>query len=153
MDDTSPAPTTGSRAPEPAISPPPRAPRKDRTRLLLIGAGLVTLLLVAALGGVAMFREDADPEGLLFVIPKGAAATLEQPTIDSAIAVPTDIRFGPGEEARITIRNDDETANRAGPWVVAPGQTYTIGPLSPGTYQFDCTVDPAETVIVTVEGR
>jgi hypothetical protein len=144
---------TDTPAPDAGTPPPPRARRKDRSRLLLIGAGLVTLLLVAALGGVAMFWEDADPEGLLFVIPKGAAATLEQPTIDSAIEIPTDIRFGPGEEARITIRNEDDTANRAGPWVVSPGQTYTIGPLEPGTYQFDCTVDPAETVIVTVEGR
>jgi hypothetical protein len=137
---------------QPVASVSPRARRKQRRRLLLIAGGIAALLIVATLGGVALFREEADPGGLVFVIPAGAAEKLERPTIDSAIVVPTDIRFGPGDEARITIRNEDSTANRAGPWVVTAGQTYTIGPLPPGTYQFDCTVDPAESVTVTVAG-
>ena len=153
---------TDTPTPEPEASAVPpamptarerRARRKDRQRLLQIGSSLVVLLVVAILGGVAMFWEESDPGGLVFVIPDGAAQTLDQPTIDSAIAIPTDIRFSADEEARITIKNEDSTANRAGPWVVSPGQTYTIGPLPPGTYQFDCTVDPAETVIVTVAGN
>lgn len=151
-DTTTPEPDATPDTPTPPTARERRARRKDRQRLLLIGASLVVLLVVAILGGVAIFWEDPDPGGLVFVIPDGAAATLDQPTIDSAIAIPTDIRFGADEEARITIRNEDSTANRAGPWVVSPGQTYTIGPLPPGTYQFDCTVDPAETVIVTVAG-
>jgi hypothetical protein len=137
---------------QPVASVSRRARRKQRRRLMLIAGGIAALLIVATLGGVALFREEADPGGLVFVIPAGAAEKLERPTIDSAIVVPTDIRFGPGDEARITIRNEDSTANRAGPWVVTAGQTYTIGPLPPGTYQFDCTVDPAESVTVTVAG-
>jgi hypothetical protein len=137
---------------QPVASVSPRARRKQRRRLLLIAGGIAALLIVATLGGVALFREESGPGGLVFVIPAGAAGKLERPTIDSAIVVPTDIRFGPGDEARITIRNEDSTANRAGPWVVTAGQTYTIGPLPPGTYQFDCTVDPAESVTVTVAG-
>lgn len=142
-------PVTADRPRTPASR---RARRKERNRLLLIAGGIAALLIVATLGGVALFWDEADPGGLVFVIPAGAAENLERPTIDSAIVVPTDIRFGPGEEARITIRNEDSTANRAGPWVVTAGQTYTIGPLPPGSYQFDCTVDPAESVTVTVAG-
>jgi len=132
---------------------PIRARQRQRRRLLLIAAGIAGLLLVLMLGGVARFWEDSEIGGLVFVIPEGAAARLDQPTIDSAIVVPTDIRFGPGDDARITIRNDDSTANRAGPWVLMPGQVYTIGPLPPGTYQYNCTVDPAESVTVTVTGE
>lgn len=108
------------------------------------------LLVVAMLGGAAIFWNGTEPGGLVFVIPAGAAEQVERPAIDSAITIPTDIRFGPDEEARITIRNDDSMTNRAGPWVVTAGQTYTIGPLPPGTYQFDCAVDPSESVTVTV---
>ena len=129
-----------------------RARRKERQRLIMLAGGLAALLIVLTLGGVALFWDKTDPGGLVFVIPEGAAATLERPTIDSAIVIPTDIRFGPGDDARITIRNEDSTANRAGPWVVTAGQTYTIGPLPPGSYQFNCTVDPAESVTVTVTG-
>lgn len=138
----------------PAISPAPvRARRRQRRRLLLIAAGIAGLLLVAMLGGVARFWEDSEIGGLVFVIPEGAAAQLEQPTIDSAIMIPTDIRFGPDDDPRITIRNDDSTANRAGPWVLMPGQVYTIGPLPPGEYFYNCTVDAAESVTVTVTGK
>lgn len=153
MDDTPNLPSEESVIPEEPAAPfSRRARRKERRRLLLLAAGLAALLIVATLGGVALFWEEADPGGLVFVIPAGAAEKLERPTIDSAIVIPTDIRFGPDDEARITIKNEDSTANRAGPWVVTAGQTYTIGPLPPGSYQFDCTVDPAESVTVTVAG-
>lgn len=138
--------------PEIPAPAPVRARRRQRRRLLLIATGIAGLLLVATLGGVARFWEGSEIGGLVFVIPEGAAAELDQPTIDSAITIPTDIRFSPGDDARITIRNEDSTANRAGPWVIMPGQVYTIGPLPPGTYQFNCTVDPAESVTVTVSG-
>lgn len=129
-----------------------RARRRQRQRLLLVAAGITGLLLVLMLGGVARFWEGSGAGGLVFVIPQGAAAQLDQPMIDSAIAIPTDIRFGPGDDARITIRNEDSTTNRAGPWVVMPGQTYTVGPLPPGEYFYNCTVDAAESVTVTVVG-
>lgn len=153
MDEKPELPVEDTPQPDRPLSPiPRRARRKERRRLLLIAGGIVALLLVATLGGVALFWEESDPGGLVFVIPAGSAEKLERPTIDSAIIVPTDIRFGPGDEARITIKNEDSTANRAGPWVVTAGQTYNIGPLPPGSYQFDCTVDPAESVTVTVAG-
>lgn len=127
-----------------------RARQRQRRRLLVVAGGIAALLIVAMLGGVAYSWEESEPNGLVFIIPDGAAKTLDQPTIDSAIVIPTDIRFDADEEARITIKNEDSTANRAGPWVVTAGQTYTVGPLPPGSYQFNCTVDPAESVTVTV---
>jgi hypothetical protein len=135
--------------PEPRHDTAP-APRRSRGRLLLLSGGLAGLLIVAALGGVSLFWRPAEAGGLVFVIPDGAADLLERPTIDSAIAIPTDIRFGPGGTARITVRNEDSTMNRAGPWLIGPGQTYTASFDEPGTYQFDCSVDPAESVTVTV---
>lgn len=127
-----------------------RPRRRGRGRLLLLASGLAAALIVAALGGVALIRDAGEAEGLVFVIPAGAASTLERPTIDSAIEIPTDIRFGPGDVARITIINEDTTMNRAGPWLIDAGQTWSVPFSDAGTYQFDCTVDPAESVTVTV---
>ena len=114
-----------------------------------IALGVVALFVAAI--WIATNRAGSDEEtGLVFVIPAGASQSVEIPGIDSAIAIPTSIEFGPDDVARITVRNEDTVANRAGPWVVEPGQTYTARFDEPGTYQFDCTVDATESVTVTV---
>lgn len=128
---------------------PPQRPR-SRSRLMLMALSVAALVIVGALGGVAAFWPEDEPLGLVFVIPEGRAAELEIPTVDSAIEIPTDIRFGPNDVASITIINEDTTMNRAGPWVIEAGQTYTLRFDKPGTYKFDCTVDPSESVVITV---
>lgn len=132
------------------IETQPSRVRPERSRLLLLALSLVAMMIVGALGGVAAFWPENEPQGLIFTIPEGRAAELNIPTVDSAIDIPTDIRFGPNDVASITIVNEDTAMNRAGPWVIDAGQTYTLSFDEPGTYQFDCTVDPAETVVVTV---
>ena len=140
--------------PDPVIEPTParRGRRRAQSRVLLLAGGLVAI--AAILIGVQAFAaqyEASDTGGMHFVIPKGAAETLDVPTIDSAISIPTRIVFGKGEKAVLTIRNDDTVANRAGPWVIGPGQTYTAKFDEPGSYDYACTVDPAESVTVIVE--
>lgn len=124
--------------------------RPHRSRLLMLTVSIAAMVIVGALGGVAAFWPEDEPQGLVFVIPEGRAAELNIPTVDSAIDIPTDIRFGPNDVASITIINEDTTMNRAGPWVVGAGQTYTLRFDNPGSFKFDCTVDPTETVVVTV---
>lgn len=136
------APATTESAPSPV--------RTDRSRLLMLALSIAALVIVGAMGGVAAFWPENEPEGLIFVIPEGRAAQLNIPTVDSAIDIPTDIRFGPNDVASVTIINQDTTMNRAGPWVIEAGQTYTLKFDKPGTYKFDCTVDPTETVVITV---
>lgn len=128
----------------------PRPRRTNRSRLLLLALSISALVIVGALGGVAAFWPEETPQGLVFVIPEGRAEELNIPTVDSAIDIPTDIRFGPNDVASITIINEDTTMNRAGPWVIEAGQTYTLRFDKAGTYKFDCSVDPAETVVITV---
>ncbi len=134
------------------VSSPPRRRRFLQRRSSLLLSLAVAVLFVGAIA-IATNRagNDEDP-GLLFVIPAGASDMVAVPTIDSAIEIPTDIRFGPGDVARITVRNDDSVANRAGPWVIGPGQTYTARFDNPGVYEFECTVDSSESVTVTVTG-
>lgn len=127
----------------------PTRPR-SRPRLMLMALSVVALVIVGALGGMAAFWPEDEPQGLVFVIPEGRAAELNIPTVDSAIEIPTDIRFGPDDVASITIINDDTTMNRAGPWVIEAGQTYTLRFDKAGTFKFDCTVDPSESVVITV---
>lgn len=125
-------------------------PDRSRSRVMLFALSIAALVLVGALGGVAAFWPEDEPQGLVFVIPEGRAEELNIPTVDSAIEIPTDIRFGPNDVARITIINEDTTMNRAGPWVIEAGQTYTLKFDKPGTFKFDCTVDPSESVVITV---
>lgn len=132
------------------IESQPTAVRPERSRLLMLTLSIAAFVIVGALGGVAAFWPESEPQGLIFVIPEGRAAELNIPTVDSAIDIPTEIRFGPGDVASVTIINEDTTMNRAGPWVIEAGQTYTLRFDKAGTYKFDCTVDPSETVVITV---
>jgi hypothetical protein len=118
---------------------------------------MIALLLVVTLLSVIYVitnrhNEDLANSGLQFVIPNGASETVAIPTINSAIAIPTSIVFKPGEPAVLSIRNEDSVANRAGPWVVGPGQTYTAKFDKPGVYKYVCSVNAAESVTITVEG-
>jgi hypothetical protein len=159
------APVTGAAAEvaaplvQPAAPKPPVVDASDgafRRRPAVVAAALVLALVLLALVGVGwrsgFLFGTGEPAGMVFVIPAGAKERIELPAIDSAIPVPTKIRFAAGEPAVITIRNLDDVTHRAGPWVVGPYQTYTQRFPEPGVYPIACAVDPLESVTVTVEG-
>lgn len=147
VSDTIPPATRSAPDQAEATREPQRIP-SSRSRRLLLAIGVIGLLAVVSLGGVALIWDGGAPEGTTFVIPDGAAATLDYPTIDTAIEVPTDLVFEQGEV--LTIRNEDSAANRAGPWVLAGGETLRMKFDTPGEYFYLCTVDEAESVTVTV---
>lgn len=104
-------------------------------------------------GGVVTGRGAPPPStGMYFTIPAGASKDIARPGYDSAIAIPTDMRFVSPAEAVITIKNLDDVQHRAGPFLVGARQTYVQRFPQPGRYPILCTVDPLETVVVTVEG-
>ncbi len=123
-----------------------------RGGLLMIGLLLVVVVLSTVYVIANRHEADLAGKGLQFVIPAGASKNISVPTIDSAGDVPTNIVFKKGEPAVLTIRNEDNVANRAGPWVVGAGQTYTAKFDKPGTYEYLCRVDAAEAVTILVEG-
>jgi hypothetical protein len=122
-----------------------------RRWLLLLGVGAVVIVIGAIYMIPHLSPSTAPESGLVYVIPEGAADQLDLPTIDSAIAIPTSITFTSGEDAMLSIVNNDRVANRAGPWVVGAGQTYSIRFDKPGVYEYVCSVDAAESVTITVE--
>lgn len=154
MDQTASAIEPDALTPDPEdVHPPPRA-NGDWRRFGLGTVALALLGMVLGLGGVASLgweREEMIGAGLLFVIPAGSAALVTEPGIDSAVTIPTDIRFASGQTAAITIRNEDTVAHRAGPFLVAAGQTYVQRFRNPGSYPIACVVDPAESIVITVE--
>jgi hypothetical protein len=101
--------------------------------------------------GAFSLRGSLSPAGgLLFTIPAGASQTVARPGFDSAIPIPTDIRFASPAEAVITVNNLDDVEHRAGPFLVGAGQTFVQRFPEPGRYSLVCTVDPLETVVVAV---
>jgi plastocyanin len=130
-------------------TPAPRKRRRLPRSTPLLALGVVALFVVAIWVAANRASNDTD-DGLVFIIPAGASESVAVPGIDSAIEIPTDIQFGPGDVAKITVINEDSVVNRAGPWVIEPGQTYTARFDEPGLYQFDCAVDATESVTVTV---
>lgn len=157
MEDASSAPTpTGAqpgRAGNPLVAGDPQpAPSGNRLWPAAAAAVAVGLVLLASIGWRSGWLLGAgEPQGLVFTIPAGAKERIEQPTIDSAIEIPTRIRFAPGEPAVITVRNLDDVAHRAGPFLVEAYQTYTQRFPDPGEYPIACSVNPLESVVVTVE--
>ncbi len=140
---------------DPAIGAPvedENTKRLTRRRLLIdlaVGGGGLALLLAAFFSD--RWNGSKEPVGLSFVIPEGAGATVDNSTLVSAITLPTEITFEPGEEAAISVRNEDSVPLRAGPFVVLPGQTYIQRFPNPGEFDIACTVDPAESITVTVK--
>ena len=120
---------------------------------LIVGLCFVALAGLLLAAGVLSGRTGSPPAaGLAFTIPAGASKTVARPGFDSAIQIPTDIRFNSPAEAVITVTNLDNVTHRAGPFLVGAGQTFTQRFPEPGRYPIVCTVDPLETVVVTVEG-
>jgi hypothetical protein len=140
------------------ISSPPE-PNRVRKGGLFGNSPLLALLTSLGLAGVVLVifllsgrvAQEAY-EGMVFTIPAGASQTVARPGFDSAIPIPTDIRFDSPAEAVITIKNLDSVTQRAGPFLVGAGQTFTQRFPDPGRYPIVCTVDPLESVVVTVEG-
>lgn len=135
-------------------APPDHARRRRGDRNLPLLAGLCFIALAGLLlaSGVISGRTGLAPgPGLHFTIPAGASASVARPGFDSAIPIPTDIRFASPAEAVITIQNLDDVTHRAGPFLVGAGQTFVQRFPKPGRYPVVCTVDPLETVVVTVE--
>lgn len=136
----------------------PDSPAKTRRDHGNRNLPLIVALCFVALGGLLLATGvitgrsgPASTTGLYFEIPAGASANVARPGFDSAIPIPTDIRFASPEEAVITIKNLDDVQHRAGPFVVGARQTFVQRFPEPGRYPILCTVDPLETVVVTVE--
>jgi hypothetical protein len=147
--------TDGTAASEPIApameSRPPRLSRRQRWGLGGVSFGLLVTILT--LGGFVLpsgSGADPAPGGLVYVIPAGRGATLSEPGVDSALTIPVDIRFTSTDTASITIRNEDSVTHRAGPFIVAAGQSFVQRFREAGTYPIVCTVDPAESIVVTV---
>ena len=132
-----------------AVTAQPEMSRRQLLVNLAIGGGGLALLIAALVS--YRWRETDEMPGLSFVIPKGAGATVSNSTLVSAIALPTEIVFEPGEDAAISVKNEDSVALRAGPFVVLPGQIYVQRFPNPGEFSIACTVDPAESITVTVK--
>lgn len=126
-----------------------RAPSHVRRNVTIAAAALLVLALAA---WISWDRGGGGEQGLLFTIPEGAYENVDVPGIDSAIVIPTKIDFDSPEDAVITIVNNDIVDHRAGPFLVGAGQTFTQRFPQPGEYPIACSVDPAESVVVTVKG-
>ncbi len=132
----------------PDAKPDTKMSRRQLLTTIALGGGGLALLAAALFSN--RWRGDDEPSGLSFVIPKGAGAAVNNDTMKSAITLPTEITFQPGEDAAISVTNEDSVPLRAGPFVVLPGQTYTQRFPNPGEFNIACTVDPAESITVWV---
>jgi hypothetical protein len=111
--------------------------------------GLLAVALVLVGMSRLVEREPEDP-GLMYIIPYGSAQRVPAGQL-SAVDVPRDIVFRPGETAKITVINNDTVTHLAGPFLVGPGQTFVQTFPSPGVYPINCTVNDDESIVVTVE--
>lgn len=119
-------------------------------RTLVVSIAAITVVFAALIVAADLMGDDPALQGMIFTIPEGSKNRVI-PQMESAIQIPTDIVFAASDDAVITIVNADDVAHRAGPFLIGPGQTYVQRFDSPGSYPIACTVDPAESIVVTVE--
>lgn len=132
----------------------------DRTGPSRRGANAKTKMVVAAVVGVLVLLAafmtwnggSGGGNGQIFTIQEGTYKSITTPGIDTAITLPTVFLFKKGDDASITIVNNDIVDHRAGPFLVGAGQTYTQRFPEPGQYAINCSVNAAESITVTVEG-
>lgn len=131
-------------------------PRENGTQRGMGGIVRTVILGIAAFafGALVVFliqqtRVEDDP-GLVYVIPKGASETVPAGLI-SAVDIPREIIFRDGDTAKITVINNDTVTHLAGPFLVAPGETYVQTFPNTGIFPIDCTVNPDESIVVKVE--
>lgn len=121
------------------------------SRTIVVSIAAIAVLVAVVTGVAIMVRDEPATPGMVFTIPEGSKNRVI-PQMESAIQIPTDIVFTGNDEAAITIINEDDVTHRAGPFLIGPGQTYIQRFEEPGAYPIACTVDPAESIVVTVEG-
>jgi hypothetical protein len=129
---------------------PPGDRRTSRMLLPIVGAIVGAVLLIAV--GIILLQQTAtenDP-GLLFEIPAGASANVPAGLL-SAVDIPREIIFRDGDTAKITVINHDSVTHLAGPFVVAPGETYVQSFPNRGIFPINCAVNPEESIVVKVE--
>ncbi|MGE3798137.1 MAG: hypothetical protein AB7G88_09860 [Thermomicrobiales bacterium] len=121
------------------------------SRTIVVSIAAIAVLVAVVAGAAMVVRDEPAAPGMVFTIPEGSKNRVI-PQMESAIQIPTDIVFTRNDEAAITIINEDDVTHRAGPFLIGPGQTYIQRFDEPGAYPIACTVDPAESIVVTVEG-
>ncbi|HEU0166062.1 MAG TPA: hypothetical protein VFQ54_13525 [Thermomicrobiales bacterium] len=130
---------------------------RARQRLLLHALAVIPLAIAIAIVFVLVENRVIAYEGpqlgkgpiTEFVIPAGTSTRIT-PITDSALDVPRQIAFGRTDNPTIVVRNEDTVPERAGPWIVQPGQSYRIRLGTAGIYEFACTQNPSQSVDVIV---
>ncbi len=136
---------------EQALSGAERPRVQGRSRIGMIAALLLVAATLVLFGwrGLAGDGGRSGP-GLVYTIPLGASASVPA-GLKSAVDMPRDIVFTSSETAKITVTNNDTVTHLAGPFLVAPGQTFVQTFPTPGRYPITCTVNADESIVVTVQ--
>lgn len=135
----------------------PDGPRSLSARWMGVGGGLllvatlVIVLLTVPEPPAPLAATAPNDGGLYYEIPLGTSETLPAPGITSAVTIPTDIHFHLGPDAAITIVNNDTFPERAGPFMILPGQTFIQRFPNTGAFYFACSVKPSESITVHVD--
>lgn len=119
-------------------------PPKPSTLLRIFA--LASLLIVA---GVAGYQWYAQQRQVVYVIPAGTAARIAAG--EQVEVLPQTIELQRGVRDVLVIRNDDTQTVQVGPYLIAPGQSYTQRYNSRGTFDMLCTIHPSQQLRVVVK--
>lgn len=112
-----------------------------RRRLLgALALGLV-LVLATACGDVG-----DDPQVVELVVPAGTADRLAAG--EDVVVLPAELKLSVGDVLR--IRNEDDTDQSVGPWLVAAGDSFELRFGEPGRYQGSCPLADGDTYDIVV---
>lgn len=115
------------------------------SRLLLILASICLITLA----GVMAYQWYGQQRRVVYVVPAGTAARIAAG--EKVEVLPQTIELQRGVRDVLVIRNDDTQAMQVGPYLIAPGQSYTQRYNSRGTFDMLCTIHPSQQLRVVVK--
>ena len=117
--------------------------KPSRWLLILAIIGLFTL------AGAIIYQWYGQQRQVVYVVPAGTAARIAAG--EHVDVLPQTIELERGVRDTLVIRNDDTQTMQVGPYLIAPGQSYTQRYNSRGTFDMLCTVHPSQQLRVIVK--
>lgn len=122
-----------------------KARKPSRSMLLMLACVGLILLLTAVLG----YQWYEQQRQVVYTIPAGTAAQIAAG--EQVEVLPQTIELERGVRDILVIRNNDTQTVQVGPYLIAPGQSYTQRFNSRGTFDMLCTIHPSQELRVVVK--
>lgn len=122
----------------------PAAPSRSGLAVWYVLIGLAVLILPVTI--LVVLTRDDSPQELVIEVPAGTGARLDAG--EQIQLMDTELTVSVGDH--LIVRNLDDRVHTVGPFTVRAGETLDQEFRQPGVIEGVCTINPDETVRITI---